>query len=677
MMKRNNINTVRTSHYPNDPKWYDLCDRYGIYLIDEANIESHGMGHHENPIANDPNWRKAHLDRVTRMVERDKNHPSIIIWSLGNEAGDGSNFEAASAWVHSRDKTRPVQYEPAREKPYTDIVCPMYPSLDYIKRYGEKEQTRPLIMCEYAHAMGNSVGNFQDYWDVIEKYKYLQGGCIWDWVDQGLRKQDAAGKTFYAYGGDFGEKIKEQRGNFCCNGLIQPDRKPNPHLSEVKKVYQYVKIESKDLEKGIFSVKNKYEFKELDFLDIGYEITEDGRVIEKGTTPSLALAAGKTAELQLSYKKPALKPGAEYHIKVMFSLAKDTLWAKKGFVVAWEQFKLPFGIEPAKVEISSLPAVLLTQTDESATAAGNDFTISIGKKSGTIESFKYKGKELIAKGPVPNFWRAPTDNDLGFDIRRHLGVWRDAAARRTVDSVTAEQINEKAVQVIVKSSIPVGEGSQYETIYTIYGNADVSVENKFEPKGQRLPQLPRFGMQMEMSKDFNSIRWFGRGPGESYLDRLTGSAVGFYRGDTSRQWHPYIFPQESGNKTDVRWAAFVNSQNEGLLVKGEPLLYVSCWPFTIADIEKAKHPNELPIRDNITVNIDYKQMGVGGVHSWGTWPLPQYLLAAQNYSYKFVLRPFGPGMGGVDAVARRSLPVIPPATVPADSGAGTAEPKND
>jgi beta-galactosidase len=659
MLKRNNINTVRTSHYPNDPKWYDLCDRYGIYLIDEANIESHGMGHHENPIANDPNWKEAHLERVKRMVERDKNHPSVTIWSLGNEAGDGSNFEAASEWVHTRDKTRPVQYEPAREKPYTDIVCPMYPSLDFLTRYGEKEQTRPLIMCEYAHAMGNSVGNFQDYWDTIEKYKYLQGGCIWDWVDQGLRKKDARGRTFWAYGGDFGETVKEKRGNFCINGLVLPDRKPNPHLFEVKKVYQNVKVEPKDLENGIVVVKNKYDFKNLDFLETSFEVTEDGMAIERGTLPSLSLAAGESQEVQIPYKRLSPKPGAEYYIKVIFRLANDTLWARKGFVVAWEQFKLPFEAEPAKVDILSLPAVELKQTDESVTASGKDFVVSIGKKTGTIESFKFGGKDLIKKGPVPNFWRAPTDNDIGFNMQQILGIWKNAGENRTVDSVSAEQINEKTVRVIVKSTIPAGEGSSYETIYTIYGNADVAVENNFEPKGQGLPQLPRFGMQMEMAKDFNTVRWFGRGPQESYWDRLTASAVGLYRGPTGKQWHPYVRPQETGNKTDVRWAAFTNSRNEGLLVKAEPLLYVSCWPFTIDDIENAKHPNELPLRDNITVNIDYKQMGVGGTNSWGTWPLPKYMLPPQQYSYKFVLRPFVPAMGRLEAIARRALPTIP------------------
>ncbi len=656
MLKRNNINAVRTSHYPDDPKWYDLCDRYGIYLVDEANIESHGMGHHENPIANDPNWKHAHLERVIRMVERDKNHPSIIIWSLGNEAGDGSNFEAASTWVHLKDTTRPVQYEPAREKPYTDIVCPMYPSLDFLKRYGQKEQTRPLIMCEYAHAMGNSVGNFQDYRNVIETNKYLQGGFIWDWVDQGLRKTDLNGRVFWAYGGDFGEKIKEDRGNFCINGLVLPDRKPNPHLLEVKKVYQSVRIEPADLENGIFLIHNKYDFRNLDFLDISFEVSENGRVLERGTVPSLSLAAGENTQLQISYRKPLPKPGSEYYIKVIFSLADDTIWAKKDFVIAWEQFRLPFYAEPEAVDVSSIPDVALAQTDEMVLAAGVDFLVTIGKKTGAIESFKFRGTELIAKGPVPNFWRAPTDNDIGFDMPRIMGIWKNAGKDRRVDSVSAEQVNEKIVRVIAKSTIPVGEGASYETIYTIYGNADVEIDNSIELKALGLPQLPRFGMQMEMSKDFNTVRWFGRGPQESYWDRFTGTAVGLYRGSTDRQWHPYIRPQETGNKTDVRWAAFTDSKNEGLLVKGSPLLYVSCWPFTIDDLENAKHPNELPIRNNITINIDYKQMGVGGINSWGAWPLPKYMLPPQQYNYKFILRPYALSMGRIDTIAARVRP---------------------
>lgn len=678
LLKQNNINTVRTSHYPNDPKWYDLCDIYGIYLMDEANIESHGMGYQPNvTLGNRPQWLKSHLDRTMRMVERDKNHASVIIWSLGNEAGDGSNFIATSKWTHQRDKTRPVMYERAGRGAHTDIVAPMYPQLDYLIKYAQAEQTRPMIMCEYDHAMGNSVGNMQDYWDVIEKYKHLQGGCIWDWVDQGLYKTDLQGRRFWAYGGDFGEKIREQRGNFCINGLIQPDRTPNPHLTEVKKVYQNVKVEPKDFNSGSFIMHNKYAFKNLDFLNISFEVSEDGRIIEKGTIPSLALAAGNSQELVVPYRKPAIRPGAEYYLKIIFSLAQDTIWANKGFVMAWDEFKLPFYAEQAAVNAASLPNVTLNQSEEQINVSGNDFSILIGRKSGTIESFMFKGTEFIATGPAANFWRAPTDNDIGFGMERMerpdpMSSWRDSSANRKISSINAEQTNEKAVRVNIKSTIPIEIVSgpanapirtifenAYETVYTIFGNADVLVENKFEPNNPRLPQLPRFGMQMEMPKDFGTIRWFGRGPVENYQDRFTGYAVGLYSGPTEKQWYPYIMPQETGNKTDVRWAALTNSKNTGLIIKAEPLLNISCWPFKTEDLENKRHPTEITFRDNITVNIDYKQMGVGGINSWGARPLPQYMLPAQSYSYKFVFRPYEASMGRIEAIARRPLPTIP------------------
>jgi beta-galactosidase len=660
LLKQNNINTVRTSHYPNDPKWYDLCDLYGIYLMDEANVESHGMGYQPNvTLGNKPEWLKSHLDRTMRMVERDKNHASVIIWSMGNEAGDGSNFIATTGWTHQRDKTRPVMYERAGQKPHTDIVAPMYPSLSFLVDYAQKTQTRPLIMCEYDHAMGNSVGNMQDYWDIIEKNKYLQGGCIWDWVDQGLYKTDLQGRRFWAYGGDFNETIKEDRGNFCCNGLIQPDRTPNPHLTEAKKVYQYVKVEPKDFNNGTFIVHNKYAFKNLDFLDVTFEVTEDGRIIEKGAIPSILLAAGNSQDMKIPFRKPAIRPGAEYYVKVMFSLSQDTMWANKGLVMAWDEFKLPFYAQPPTVNITSLPNAVLNQNDEQITVSGNDFQLAIGKKSGSIESFKYKGLEFIKSGPLPNFWRAPTDNDIGFNMQRSMGVWQNAGQNRTIDSVNAEQINEKAVRVTVKSTIPVGQGIPYETVYTIFGNADVAVENNFDPNNPKLPQLPRFGMQMEIPKDFTTIQWLGRGPQENYQDRFTGAAVGLYRGPSDKQWHPYIKPQETANRTDVRWALFTNSKNTGLIVKADSLLNISCWPFKTEDLENKRHPTEIPIRDNLTVNIDCLQMGVGGINSWGARPLPQYMVPANKFSYKFILRPYEDSMGRIDVIARRSLPVIP------------------
>jgi beta-galactosidase len=645
LLKQNNINTVRTSHYPNKPAWYDLCDSYGIYLIDEANIESHGMGHHENPIANDPNWQRAHLERVKSMVERDKNHPSVIIWSLGNEAGDGSNFEAASEWVHSRDTTRPVQYEPAREKPYTDIVCPMYASIEYISGYAEKEQSRPLIMCEYAHAMGNSVGNLQDYWDVIEKHKSLQGGCIWDWVDQGLRKTDENGREYWAYGGDFGEKIKEERGNFCINGLVMPDRKPNPSLYEVKKVYQNIKVEPVDLESGEVIIHNKYNFTNLDSFDIGFEVTEDGAVIQSGDIARLSLEAGEKMEARIPLRIFLKRPGAEYYLKIMFSLAEDTLWAQKGHILAWEQFKLPWDVEPKGIDVNSLPKLELKDDGKRVRVGGGDFSVTVSLSSGEIESFIYKNTQLLAKGPAPNFWRVPTDNDIGSRMPQRQGIWKQAGRERKVKWVNVEQEKSGVVKVTSRYTIAAGEGSLYETSYTIYGNGDIEIESSFEPAGENLPDLPRFGMQMEIPGEFRKMSWFGRGPQETYWDRFTGAAVGFYEGTVEENIHNYVRPQENGNKTDVRWIAFTNSEGKGLIVVGQREIYVSGWPYTM-------HINELPRRENITVNVDYKQMGVGGDNSWGARTHPEYTLPARPYSYKFLIGPYDSSMGPFSKAAR-------------------------
>ena len=459
LLKQNNINAVRTSHYPDDPKWYDICDKFGLYLIDEANIESHGMGHHENPIANDPDWKEAHLDRVKRMVERDKNHPSVIIWSLGNEAGDGSNFEAASEWVHARDKTRPVQYEPAREKPYTDIVCPMYAPIERIAKYAEVEQKRPLILCEYSHAMGNSVGNLQDYWDIIEKYKHLQGGFIWDWADEALRKRSPDGREFWAYGGDYGDKPNDN--NFLCNGIVQPDRKANPSLYEVKKVYQYIKAEPIDLINGKVRIRNKYDFVSLDFVDISWELTADGKMLQEGKLPKMSIAAKEGQEVTIPFKRPELEAGVEYWLKIIFTLADDTPWADRGHVVAWDQFQIPFDVPPVpQVDVNNMAELQLQQSDETVRVTGKDFTVTVGKKSGAIESFKFGDKELVSAALIPNFWRVPTDNDVGNKMPHRLSVWKRAGQDAQSTKLPPSNLNHRLF------AFPYRPRSQQETATT-------------------------------------------------------------------------------------------------------------------------------------------------------------------------------------------------------------------
>jgi len=844
LMKQHNINAVRTCHYPDDPKWYDLCDEFGIYLIDEANIESHGMGYGPESLAKKPAWKKAHLERVIRMIERDKNHPSIIIWSLGNEAGDGINFEAASAWIHKRDPSRPVHYERAGKRPHTDIVCPMYAGIKSIEAYASQPQTRPLILCEYAHAMGNSVGNLQDYWTVIEKHKHLQGGFIWDWVDQGLlkksspsltvadasslghkvkifgkieeasgvkalrgyaappadpslnitgkaltleawvkpekaathspiigkgdtqyglkvdvsgeklefnifsktakwitlntplpedwlgkwhnvagvydgkalklyvdgklvatrkstatiascgypamigrnaqypgrnfrglirrvrvynealspdelnkpdatppasavlwvdfdkaRKVAAKAKTFWAYGGDYGDKPND--GNFCCNGLVLPDRRPNPSLLEVKKVYQNIKVAPVDLPSGKVRVRNKYIFRNLDFVTASWELACNGKVIDRGELGKPKVPAGETADITVPLKKPQLIAGAEYHLKVAFSLASDMSWAKKGHVVAWDQFKMPYKVAPAPApDPKAMAEVKLVKSPNSFTAKGKGFSVTIARKTGAITSFKTGKIELISAPLEPNFWRVPIDNDRGNRMPNRLGVWRNAASTRKVNSVTAEQAGPRTVRITAEAGVAAGN-SVWRNVYTITGDGTVRVDCSIKPSG-KAPNLPRVGMRMAIPAGFDKMTWFGRGPHETYIDRKTGGAVGVYSGKVGDLVHPYVRPQENANRTDVRWVTLTNARGAGLRASGVGgNLSVSAWPYKTADLESARHTHELPTSDTITLNIDHKQMGVGGDNSWGARPHAEYLLPAREYTYSFTLQAVG------------------------------------
>jgi beta-galactosidase len=693
LLKQNNINAVRTSHYANDPKWYDLCDRYGIYLVNECNLESHGV--RTRLPASLPEWRNACVSRMAGIVNRDRNHPSVIIWSLGNEAGFGENFRAMAAYARSADPTRLVQYAEAGLDPVTDIYCPMYRRIEELIEYGEKEQNRPLIMCEYAYSRGNATGNLQDYWDVIEKYKYLQGGFIWDWVDKGLRKYDCEGRMFWAYGGDYGPSGTPSDGSMVCNGIVRPDRSPEPELFEVRKVYQYIKAEAVDLAKGKIRIRNKYDFLSLDFVDALWQVAVDDEVVQEGTLPKMPLGAGQEQEITIPLQKPTLKPGAESWLKINFALSQDALWAERGYVVAWDQFKLPFEGPPVPVaDVESMPELKFKKTRGNITVTGKDFSLIVGTKNfygrnfeGAIKSFKVNGKELVSAPLIPNFWRVPLDND--FDMQwdeyfvegisgmpRRQGIWRQAGQNRWVTLVKAEQIRPQVVRITAKSILPVGQAKfrtvnvgyhgntdiapvgvpNYRNIYTIYGSGDVIVEASFDPGDMNLPDLPRFGMQMGIPGEFNTMTWYGRGPQENYQDRKTGAAVGVYSGQVEELIHDYVRPQENGNREDVRWMALTNKEGFGLLAVGEPYLSVSAWPYMMMDLERARHINELPRRNTITVNLDYKQMGVGGDDGWGARPHAQYRLECKPYSYRFRLRPYTPTMGKMQDVARVAFP---------------------
>ena len=645
LMKEANINTVRTCHYPDDPYWYELCDEYGLYVIDEANIESHGMGYDpDRTLGNNLVWLKAHLDRTQRLVERDKNHPCVIIWSLGNEAGNGCNFEATYDWVKHRDPSRPVWYERAEQGANTDIFCPMYWEPWDLKWYGYARQLRPLIMCEYAHAMGNSTGNLQDLWDVIEKYPQLQGGCIWDWVDQGLYAKDEHGNEYWKFGGDFGPKNVPSDGNFQCNGLVCPDRVPHPGYWEVKKVYQYVKFIPADLKKCSFSILNNYNFYDLSNTEVSWELLSNGKVVQVGKLPGFTLLPGTRRELMIDL--PELKPLTKTEYFVNVYLKTTTPWGllPAGHVLAMEQFPLPqLGDDPAAPNNGAVSKMKVSDGDDGVAITGNQFSIVFDKKTGTISSWKFHDADLITRGPLPNFRRAPTDNDIGNGLPKRSKVWFDASEQRKVDTFTTGREDNGKITLTVEYLFP--DSLAKETVaYTVGSTGAVTVKSSIKPLREKLPEMVRFGMNMQISPEFSKLAWYGRGPWENYLDRHTASFVGIYQSTVDKQLTPYVRPQENGYKTDVRWLTMESIKHVAIRITGQPLICFSALPFTYDDMkgfkQAGKHLNDLEKKPFVDLNIDYKQMGVGGDDSWGARTHTQYTLPAGEYEYGFTIEPF-------------------------------------
>jgi len=641
LMKQYNINTVRTSHYPNDPRWYELCDEYGLYVIDEANIESHGMGYNpEITLANKPEWKEVHLDRIRRMVERDKNHPCVIIWSMGNEAGDGTNFQVASDWIHHRDPSRPVHYERAGLRLHTDIYCPMYARIPHLEEYALSNPDRPLILCEYAHAMGNSVGNLQDYWDTIEEYDPLQGGCIWDWVDQGLLKKTADGKEFWAYGGDYGEKRSDY--NFCINGLVLPDREITPKLIEVKKVYQNIEVEGTNLHTGNVNIKNKYFFTNLNRFGLKWKLLEDGREVQTGKMKPVDVEPQKSKLVIIPFNKPQINPGSEYWLNISFHLEQNTSWAEKGHIVAREQLQLPFD-KPAPFHVSSgFPPLSSSEEGERVLITGHNFTILFSKTDGLIESYSFYGTELFEKGPEPNFWRALTDNDFGNRLNKRGADWRMASNTRNLSNFLIEQVNSYTIKVLTSFELPDVE-SLFNVEYTIHGNGEIVVDNQFIVGEKKLSELPRLGLKMQIPRNIDQVQYYGRGPHENYWDRKTSAFVGYYRSSVADQYVSYISPQENGYKTDVRWLALTDNSGTGFLITGMPVFCFSALEYDIVELSQdrrgSKHTTDLKKAGYVALLIDYKQTGIGGNNSWGARALDKYTLKPMNYSYSFRLKP--------------------------------------
>ena len=697
LMKQFNFNTVRAAHYPNDSRFYELCDQYGLYVIDEANIECHAF---YNKLPHEPQWSAAFMARFQRMVERDKNHPSVIMWSLGNESGYGPVHDAMAGWARGYDPTRPIHYEgatsqfsvltnsdrleydhnptaaeeeQARRRSWqmghraSDVCSTMYPTVDHIIAYAqEPANNRPLIMCEFAHSMGNSTGNLKEYWDAVETYHGLQGGFIWDWVDQGLLKIDDHGQRYWAYGGDFGDEINDL--NFCINGLIWPDRTPHPAMFECKKVFQPVAVKPVDLAAGQVEIVNKRYFTDLSDLHATWELAVDGVIVQQGDLPRLDIPPQTGRIVVIPYRQPDLPPGAEGWLTVHFRLAEETRWAEAGHEVAWEQFKLPLASpEPPILLSNQLPPleVLNSQDAATITITGQNFGLVFDREAGQITSFTFRGRELLATGPRLNAWRAATDND-GFKAHpqregKLLGQWLAAGLDRLdyrTDSVSFRQVAPQVAQIEARTLVRAAgapAGFVHRHTYTIYGHGDILIDHLIEAEAG-LPPLPRLGLSLTLRPGFEQFTWYGRGPHENYIDRNAGAAIGLYHSSVDDQYIPYIMPQENGNKTDVRWLALTDPQGQGagLLVVGQPPLEVSVSHYSAADLYRAFHTNELVRRPEVILNLDYRQCGLGGA-SCGPGTLPPYLVLPGTYQFSVRLRPFVAAAEDPAQLARQRL----------------------
>jgi beta-galactosidase len=852
LMKRNGFNLVRTSHYPDTPEWYDLTDEYGLYLIAEANIESHGMGYDpDKTLGNRPEWGKAHIDRTRRMVETFKNHPSVIIWSLGNEAGDGVNFVATSKWIHEHDQTRPVHYERAMLKSHVDIVSHMYESAKNLALEAQSGDPRPLILCEYSHAMGNSNGGFDEYWKVFESGTRARGGAIWDWVDQGheepipprvvvkgrgpshleallvgrvhpdgalegylslpdatpldlreavtldatlfprrpimgaadpdvarlqpyvskgdlgfelgqdgedlhlrlrlvgeaepvlvqapapagwydawhrltgtydgttarlyvdgqpvatvetpgrldpghfplnvgrnperievrspalfrdarvysralsadevaaterpalglalwldardARQVSPGGEgSYFAFGGDFGPSTTPSDENFCQNGVVSADRTPHPALGEIKSFQQRIAVTAVDLAKGEIEVRNRYDFTDLSEIAVGqYSLHADDRLLGEGRLALDALAphASKIVTVPIPPIEP--EPGAEYWLDITFALKDDRPWAKAGFVLAQQQLKLPYERPGPPLPTGRLPDLTVSGGFSTVVVRGPGFSYGFDPASGLLTSVEREGTEVLA-GPLrPDFWRAPTDNDRGNDMMKRLGLWRDAHRFLAVRSFRTETPAPGIVRLLLDAELT-SVGVRYTLTYTIYGTGDLVVDVGFDPGDRKLPDLPRFGMQATLASGFEKLAWYGPGPQETYLDRRH-RPVGVYRSTVTDNYFRYSQPQETGNKVDVRWLALTNDAGAGLLAVGLPLLSANALHHSATDMDQALHHHHMVPRGEVFLNLDWRQMGIGGDNSWGALPLPQYRLRASLHSYRFRLRAIGAG----------------------------------
>jgi len=685
LWKENNINAVRLSHYPRGHRFYELCDLHGIYVVDEANIESHGMYYGDHSLAKKENWEKAHVDRMVRMVERDKNHPSVIIWSMGNEAGNGTNFYAGYKAIKASDKSkRPVQYE----RPYkdydgntfdmdwnTDIIVPQYPSSGAFESVGKSKTDRPYIPSEYAHAMGNSTGNFQDYWDIIELYDNLQGGFIWDWVDQSIWKTDENGERYYAYGGDYGENMPSDN-TFLNNGIVGPDRTPHPGLFEVKKAHEFINFKEKGINKYNelrILVENLYDFTALNQFDIVAEIKADGAVLKTIDIENISVETHTGKLIRIKLDGVEYKKNTEYFVNISAKTKEAWGILPKGFEVAHEQIKLDakYIVEPIVVDNGA--DLNIEKIDGNVIISNEIIQIVFNKNEGRLTSYNYKGNELLKKekGPKPNFWRAITDNDSGNKMYSRNIEWKKASLFSKVTSLSTIITARNLIELKVNYELP-GVDTQFQSVYKINGNGVVQVANVLGKTSYKA-DIPRIGMRMQLPKKYNNMTYFGRGPWENYQDRKASAFVDLYESKVKDQYHSYVRPQENGYKTDVRWVALSDDNGNGLLVVsgnhktnlGVSALHMPNEDFDTTEgldygdaakvaleyridgipaINESKHTNDIKEQDLVQLNIDLVQRGVAGNNSWGAKPEKKYLIyGGVEHTYTYYLIPFENG----------------------------------
>lgn len=651
LMKQHNINAVRSAHYPNDPYWLELCDEYGLYVVDEANIESHPLAIDEKTqIGNEMSWLPAHMARTQRMYYRDRNHVSIYSWSLGNEAGEGDIFKTTYQWLKEQDDHRIVQYEPAGKEDYTDLYCPMYPKPEYLINHGKSDSKKPSIMIEYCHAMGNSVGNLQDYWDVIEQFDNLQGGFIWDWVDQSLEYKDENGKPYLAYGHDYHPDLPTD-GNFLNNGLVDPYRNPHPHLSEVKKVYEPVQF--KYLGDGKVEIENKNFFSDLSNNYLELRLVSDGKTSVIKSNIPLQIAPRTKKTFSFSEIPTMFIPESEYLLEVALLQKENHTLIPKNHEIAWDQFLLQKNwILPSN--INEADGYSISKEDSIITIQNSHTSLSISNATGELISWKFEDEEITSTPIKPNFWRPPTDNDLGNGMDRWAKIWQEASYNYTASLLEEPTPNGQKVSFKVRYTLP-NIKAETQVLYSLGPDGNLEVNYTFTPLQNDLPNIPRIGMYLTVPNHFTDVSWYGKGPDESYWDRKTGQKTGVYSGAITDQFHRYSRPQETGNKSDVRWME-ITSSKLNLRVVSSSLFNASVWPFSMKEIDftseeagdsasglvpvTKKHGADIKIEETIQWNIDHLQMGVGGDTSWGRLVHPEYTIPAnKTYSYSFTLQP--------------------------------------